>query len=287
MYCLLPVGGAAGPGVDVRRALKVAAVALIVAASPGLAQRQEPLPKELEGVGVDERLGARVPLALQFLDETGQPVSLGQFFRAGRPVLLTLNYYRCPMLCTLQLNGLVDALRELTWNPGREFEVVTVSIDPLEAPALAAGKKKIYLESLGRPGAETGWHFLVGRQPEIAALADAVGFRYRFDEARKEYVHAAVFVLLTPEGVVARYLYGVMVEPQTLKLGLAEASAGKLGSTVDRILLMCFHYDANAGRYVVAASRLMRAGGILTALCLGVWLGRWWWRERRAGERTR
>lgn len=271
----------------VHTAIRVAVLALLLSAAPGLAQRQEPLPRELEGVGVDEKLGARVPLDLAFTDESGQAVTLGQYFRRGRPVLLTLNYYQCPMLCTLQLNGLVDGLRELTWSPGREFEIVTVSINPLETPPLAAGKKKVYLESYGRPGAEAGWHFLVGRQPEIATLADAVGFRYRYNEARKEYVHAAAFMLLTPEGVVARYLYGVMLEPRTVKLGLAEASAGQLGSTADRILLMCFHYDANAGRYVVAASRLMQAGGILTALCLGTWLGRWWWREKRAGERER
>lgn len=271
----------------VHRAIWLAVVTLLVSAAPGPAQRQEPLPRELEGVGVDEKLGARVPLDLAFTDESGQAVTLGQYFRRGRPVLLTLNYYQCPMLCTLQLNGLVDALRELPWSPGREFEIVTVSINPLETPPLAAGKKKVYLESYGRPGAETGWHFLVGRQPEIATLADAVGFRYRYNEARKEYVHAAAFMLLTSEGVVGRYLYGVMLEPRTVKLGLAEASAGKLGSTADRLLLMCFHYDANAGRYVVAASRLMQAGGILTALCLGTWLGRWWWREKRAGERER
>ncbi|MGV8039440.1 MAG: SCO family protein [Thermoanaerobaculaceae bacterium] len=270
-----------------RKAIWLAVVTLLVSAVPGPAQRQEPLPRELEGVGVDEKLGARVPLDLAFTDESGRQVTLGQYFRPGRPVLLTLNYYQCPMLCTLQLNGLVDALRELPLSPGREFEIVTVSINPLETPPLAAGKKKVYLESLGRPGAEVGWHFLVGRQPEIATLADAVGFRYRYNEARKEYVHAAAFMLLTPEGVVARYLYGVMLEPRTVKLGLAEASAGKLGSTADRILLMCFHYDANAGRYVVAASRLMQAGGIVTALSLGTWLGRWWWREKRGSERKR
>lgn len=271
------------------RAVRIATLALAAAAasSPAPAQRQEPLPGELEGVGVDERLGGRVPLDLAFTDESGRHVALGQYFRHGRPVVLTLNYYQCPMLCTLQLNGLVEALRELAWSPGRDFEIVTVSIDPLETPALAAGKKRVYLESYGRPGAEAGWHFLVGRQPEIAALAEAVGFRYRYNEARKEYVHAAAFVLLTPGGVVARYLYGVMLEPRTLKLGLAEASAGRLATTGERILLMCFHYDASAGRYVVAASRLMQAGGILTALCLGTWLGRWWWRERRAGERER
>jgi len=271
----------------VRGAVRLATLALLLPAAVVLAQRQEPLPKELEGVGVDERLGARVPLDLVFTDETGRQVTLGQLFRPGRPLLLTLNYYRCPMLCTLQLNGLVEALRELPWSPGREFDIVTVSIDPLETAALAASKKKVYLESYGRPGAEAGWRFLVGRQPDIAALADAVGFRYSYNEARKEYVHAAAFMVLTPGGAVSRYLYGVMLDPRTLRLALAEASAGRLGSTADRILLMCFHYDASAGRYVVAATRLMQAGGALTALGLGVWLGRWWWRERRAGERER
>jgi len=253
-------------------------VLLLAASAP--AQREEPLPRELEGVGVDEKLGASVPRGLAFVDETGAVVTLGSYLDHGKPVILTLNYYECPMLCTLQLNGLVDALRELDWAPGRDFEIVTVSINPLETPRLAAAKKKTYLESLGRPGAEAGWHFLTGRQPEIVALADAVGFRYRYNEERKEYTHAAAFMLVTPDGRVARYLYGVMLEPKTVRLGLTEASQGRLGSTGDRFLLMCFHYDAGAGRYTVAAGRLMRLGGGLTTLVLGVWLGGWWWRER-------
>jgi protein SCO1 len=256
-------------------------VLALLLAVPSSAQRQEPLPKELEGVGVDEKLGASLPRGLAFVDDTGAAVTLGTYLGRGKPAILTLNYYECPMLCTLQLNGLVDALRELDWAPGRDFEIVTVSINPLETPRLAAAKKKSYLESLGRPGAEAGWHFLTGRQPEIAALADAVGFRYRYNEERKEYTHASVLTMLTPDARVARYLYGVMLEPKTVRLGLTEAGQGHLGSTGDRFLLMCFHYDADAGRYVVAAGRLMRLGGGCTALVLGVWLGGWWWRERR------
>lgn len=263
--------------------LAVVLVALACAA-PALAQRQEPLPSELEGVGIDERLGAAIPLDLQFTDESGKRVRLGDYF-GRRPVVLTLNYYECPMLCTLQLNGLIDGLGQLDWTPGNEFEIVTVSINPLETPTLARLKKQSYLAELGKPGAASGWHFLVGSEKEIRSLADAVGFRYRYNEQRREYVHAAGIMVATPNGTLARYLYGVVYEPKSLRLAVLEAGRGEVGSAAERFLLYCFHYDAEAGRYVVAAGNVMRAAGGLTALMLGAWLGSAWFKgSRRRGD---
>jgi protein SCO1/2 len=253
----------------------------------GAVQRQDPLPKELEGVGVTEKLGARLPLDLEFVDETGQTIRLASFFAKGRPVMLTLNYYSCPMLCTLMLNGLIDGLRELKWTPGKEFEVVTLSINPLETPTLARLKKQTYMEYYERPGAAAGWHFLTGRERDIRQLADAVGFGYAWVEARREYAHPAAIMLASPDGRVVRYLYGVMYEPKDLRLAIAEAGEGKVGSTAEQILLFCFHYDAEEGRYVIAASNLMRAGGLATAAIFGSWLFVWWRRSTRrrdAGE---
>ena len=272
----------------------VAALAWVLAAalSAGVAaaQRSEPLPKELEGVGITELPGARIPLDLEFIDENGVRVKLGDYFAKGRPVILTLNYYRCPMLCGLMLNGLLAGLRELAWQPGEQFEIVTVSIDPTETPTLARLKKESFMAELGRPGVAAGWHFLVGQPESITPLAEAVGFKYRYNEERKEYVHAAGLFVATPDGRVARYLYGVMYEGRTLRLALSEAAEGTIGTSVDRFLLYCFHYDANQGRYVVAATNVMRLGGAATVLILGVWLVAWWRRgagrgKDEAGER--
>ena len=267
------------------------ALAAALSVGESVAQRTEPLPKELEGIGISEVPGARIPLDLEFLDESGATVRLGDYFAKGRPVILTLNYYRCPMLCGLMLNGLLDGLRELAWQPGEQFEIVTVSIDPSETPTLARLKKESYMEELARPGVAAGWHFLVGQPESITPLADAVGFRYRYNEQRKEYVHAAGLFVATPDGRVARYLYGVLYEGRTLRLALSEAAQGTVGTSVDRFLLYCFHYDANQGRYVVAATNVMRLGGALTALILGLWLVAWWRRgagreKDEAGDRT-
>ena len=258
-----------------------AALALLVVALPASAQRQEPLPKDLEGVGITEHPGARLPLDLEFTDENGTSVRLGQYFSGDRPVILTLGYYRCPMLCTLVLNSLVDGLRDLPWTPGREFEIVTVSIDPTETPTLAKLKKQNYLQEYARPGAAGGWHFLTGREENIRKLADTVGFGYRYVQERSQYAHAAAIFVVTPDGRMAKYLYGVVYQPKTVRLALTEAGQGKIGTTVDQLLLYCFHYDAQEGRYVVAASNIMRFGGATTALVVGVWLAVSWRRGVR------
>jgi protein SCO1 len=268
-------------------ALVVAAAVTAGAAAPARAQRNEPLPKQLEGVGITEKPGAQVPLDLEFTAEDGKPVRLSQYISGKKPVILTLNYYRCPMLCTLLLNGLMDGLKALQWTPGQEFEVVTVSIDPLETPKLAMLKKESYISEFGRPAAAAGWHFLTGSERNIKTLTASVGFGYRYDEERQQYAHAAGIFLLTPDGRVARVLYGVMFEPRTLKLALTEAGEGKVGSTADQALLYCYHYDANAGRYVVAASNIMRLGGATTAVIVGVWLLSAWRRSARTGAGVR
>ncbi len=266
-----------------RRIVSALAGAGIVLAFAGARaeDRIEPVPKQLQRVGVEEKLDAALPLSLVFKDDAGREVTLGSYFRPGHPVLLTLNYYRCPMLCTLVLNGLVDGMKGLAWTPGDEFSVVTVSIDPRETSTLARAKKLSYLESLERPSAEAGWHFLTGSQESIDALTKAVGFSYEYDKETDQYGHAAVVMVATPEGRLGRYLYGVVFEPATLKLALLEASKGKIGSTWERFILYCYHYDAEQGRYAPAARSIMRVGGALTVLVLGFAVGGFWLRDRR------
>ena len=262
--------------------LPAVAAACAALALPAAAQdRLEPLPKALEHAGVEEKLGGALPLQLAFKDERGRDVSLGSYFRAGRPVILTLNYYRCPMLCTLELNGLVRGLKELSWTPGDEFEIVTVSIDPRESPTLAQAKKASYVSEYERPAASAGWHFLTGSAAAIDALTKAVGFAYTYDDATDQYAHPAVVVLAMPDGRVSRYLYGVEFEPATLRLGLLEASRGRIGSALDRFVLYCYHFDPNQGRYTLAAIEIMRVGAALVTLALGVLIASFWMQERR------
>ena len=239
-------------------------------------------PAKLSGVDVTERLGVSIPLDLRFTNDHGTDVRLGEYFDGNRPVLLTMNYSSCPMLCSLQINGLVDALSEMAWTAGTEFEMVTVSIDPRESTRIARLTKEKYLQDYGRPEAEDGWHFLTGEETDIQVLADQLGFGFRYLPDQNEYAHAAVTYVMTPDGVLSRNLYGVLYDPQTVRLSLVEASEGKVGSTIDKILLFCFRYDATEGRYGPAARQLMKAGGAFTVLCLGLVAARIWRRERQA-----
>ncbi len=234
------------------------------------AQNPESLPEELEGVGITEKLDAQIPLELEFQDERDQTVQLKQYFIGDRPVLLILAYYRCPMLCTLVINGAVEALKEIPLEPGEGYEIVTVSIDPLETPNLAQFKKQNYIKEFGKPEAAAHWHFLTGKEKNIKQLADAVGFGYKYNEDREEYAHPAVITICTPDGRVSRYLYGIQFEPQTMRLSFVEASEGKIGSTLDQVLLYCFHYDAEAGRYAPVAMNIMRIAGGGTVIILGI-----------------
>jgi protein SCO1/2 len=265
-----------------------AMVMVFLWAGSGVASAQlvEQVPEALEEVGITEHLDAKLPMDLEFRDEDGISVTLGSFFDGERPVILTLNYYRCPMLCGLMLNGLVDGLDQMEWTPGQEFEIVTVSINPLETPALAKEKKQNYIKRYGRPSAMTGWHFLTGNEPEIDRLAETVGFRFVYDPVEQQYAHAAAIFVCTPDGRVARYLYGIEYPPKRLKLGLLEASEGKIGTTLDQLILYCYHYDPTNRRYSPVAMNIMRVGGGATAAILGVTLGMLWFREWRRKKST-
>lgn len=249
---------------------------LTIAAARGDDQR----PLELQGVGIDEKLGNKIDLDLQFTAENGYEVPLRRFFASGKPVILNLVYYSCPMLCNLVLNGQTSMLREIAWTPGNEFQIVTISIDPTENFGLAARKKQFQIESYGRE-VQGGWHFLTDYKGNVKILADQMGFRYRWDDRTQQFAHSAAIMLLTPDGTVSRYLYGIKFNPRDVRLALTEASQGKLGSTVDKLLLFCFHYDSSARSYVLFARNLMRAGGVLIIFVMGFVLTHLWRRERR------
>jgi protein SCO1/2 len=244
------------------------------------ARGQSGLPPQLQKVGFDQRLGEQVPLDTTFVDESGHTVQLGKYFH-GKPVILVMAYYRCPMLCTLVLNGLVQGMLDMSFDVGNQFEVVTVSFDPRETPDLAAAKKQTYVSRYGRPGAAAGWHFLTGKEDSIRRLATAVGFRYVYDSATDQYAHAAGIMIVTPSGKLARYFYDLRYPGRDLRLGLIEASANKIGSPVDQVLLFCFHYDPIAGKYGVAVMNFVRLGGVLTIVVLGAFIGVQFRRERR------
>jgi protein SCO1/2 len=240
-------------------------------------------PAILREVGIDQRLDERVPLDLPFRDEDGRDVRLGDYF-GERPVLLALVYYECPMLCTQVLNGLVSALTVLSLSAGREFDVVAVSFDPAEGPGLAMAKKRSYLQRYERPGTEAGWHFLTGEQASIERLTRAVGFRYAYDRKRDQFAHGAAITVLTPSGVISRYFYGIEYAPRDVRLGIVEASANRVGSIADQILLLCYHYDPSTGRYGFVALTLVRIGGILTVVAFGLFL---WFEHRRVRREVR
>jgi protein SCO1/2 len=241
-------------------------------------------PVLLREVGIDQRLGDRVPLDARFRDEDGAEVPLGRYF-GPHPVVLALVYYECPMLCTQVLNGLVAAVKTLSFTAGREFEVVVVSFDPRETPALARAKKDTYVRRYGRPGTAGAWHFLTGGEPAIASLTRATGFRYAYDDAAAQFAHAAAIAVLTPDGRIARYLFGIEYAPRDLRLAIVEASGGRIGSAIDQVLLFCYHYDPTTGAYGLAALNLVRAGGAATAIVITGYVFVSLRRERRARTR--
>lgn len=246
---------------------------------PGGAPPPNVIPSMLEGVGVDEHLGRNIDLNLTFVAENGYPVPLSQYFKQGRPVILNLIYYSCPMLCNLILNGQTATLREIPWTPGKEFEVVTISIDPRESFDLARKKKAIYMASYERPA--PGWHFLTDHQGNAKRLAELIGFHYRYDERLEQYAHSAAIFVLTPEGRISRYLYGARYRARDLRFALAEASEGRTTMTVEKMLLFCYKYDPATGSYVLFAQNIMRAGGILTVLLISLFLWRMFRNERK------
>ena len=246
-------------------ALLLAAFLALGAAAQAQVQAVGIRPELLKDVGIDQKLDSQIPLALEFRDEHGRTVRLGEYF-GTKPVILSLVYYQCPMLCSQVLNGLLDSLKELNLEVGKHFDVVTVSIDPRDYPVAAEAKQVMYAGLYGRPGAVTGWHFLTGKDLEIHQLADAVGFRYAYDSVSEQYAHAAAIMVLTPQGKVSRYFYGISFPQRSLRLGLVEASANKIGSPVDQVLLFCYHYDPSSGKYSLVIANVLRAGALLTVL---------------------
>lgn len=235
-------------------------------------QAAEPIPPELQNIGVDEKLGTTIPLGLVFQDEDGKEVKLQEFFKNGKPVILTLIYYGCPNLCGFLLNGFVDSLKEFPWTPGKEFNVLTVSIDPTENPELAKQKKDSILKMYGREVSDSSWRFLTSTGDNASKLSSSVGFKYRYDEAEKQYAHSAAIFVLTPDGKVSRYLYGIQFPVRDLKFSLIEASQGKMGSVVDKLLMFCYHYDPKGKKYALMATNLMKVAAGVTVFSLLIFL---------------
>lgn len=235
----------------------------------------------LRQIGIDEKLGDYIPLDLVFTNENGEQVTLEQYFAEGRPVLLNLIYFRCPSICSLILNGVADGLRDLRWTPGNQFTVLTVSIDHNEDFELASQNREAYLRMLNRPGAENGWHFLTGTEDQIKALSDAVGFNFKWSEEAQEFLHGSAIMFLSPNGRVTRYLYGVQFSELNIRNALFDAADGRVGSTIERIMLYCFTFDEKTGAYTPYALGIMKVGGIAILFILGITIGLFWLRDRK------
>ncbi|MDZ7638163.1 MAG: SCO family protein [Bryobacterales bacterium] len=260
--------------------LLVAAVLIFV--SP-LLRGQVNVPLAMhEGVGVDEKSGETIDLDLTFVNEGGQKVALRQYFGQGKPVLLNLVYYRCPMLCNLVLNGQTETMRKIPWEPGADYTVLTISIDPTETAQLAREKRAVYLATYGKPA--PGWHFFSDDNGNVKKLAGQIGFNYKYDTRIEQYSHPSVITILSPEGKVSRYLYGIQFKPLDLRLGLAEAKEEKFSFSAEQLLLLCYHYDPAAGSYVMFAMNFMRGGGVLVVLLIAFMIFRLRRHEKSRGK---
>ena len=249
--------------------------------SPPERQPANERPAALRDVGLDQKLNGQLPLDAMFKDENGRDVALGEYFGKGRPVVLALVYFECPMLCTQVLNGATGALQTISLDAGKDFDVIALSFDPRETPKLAKAKKIAYMGRYGRPGTEHGWHFLTGSQESIKKVTDATGFRYTYDEAIGQFAHGALITVLTSEARISRYLYGIDYGGRDLRLALVEASNGAIATPVDRALLYCYHWDPTTGRYGFVVMNLLRGAGILTLLGFGAFIAMSLRRERR------
>jgi protein SCO1/2 len=245
-----------------------------------LSQNPSGRPEVLRDVGLDQKLNAQVPLDLTFRDEHGASVTIGQLLQ-GKPAILNLVYYQCPMLCTEVLNATLYSVKEIPLEIGKDFNIITVSIDPNEKPILAEAKQIMYSGLYGRPGAVRGWHFLTGDEAQIQRLAAAVGFRFAYDKVSKQFAHASGIMVLTPDGKISRYFYGISYRPRDVRLGLVEASEGKVGTLTDTILLYCYHYDPSTGKYGVVITNIVHAAGVLTVIALALMVFVFLRREKR------
>jgi protein SCO1/2 len=277
------------------------AAVLAMAATPALAQmtgaptpgvRLQPgvpsstIPAPLREIGFDQNIGQTIPLDAEFRDESGRAVRIGDYF-GKRPVVLLFAYYDCPMLCTQVINGLSTALGVLSLDPGKDFEIVTVSFDPRDTPRSASEKKAHYIERYHKPGAPEAWHFLTGTEPQIERLTAAAGFRYVWDKPTNQFAHPTGVIVLTPDGKLARYLFGIEYGPRDLRFAIVEASQGRVGNAVDSLLLYCYHYDPMTGRYGLVVMRALRVAGAGTVLALGAFIVVMVRRERTGNRATR
>jgi protein SCO1/2 len=242
-------------------------------------------PAALRNVGIDQKMGAQVPLDLPFTDESGRAVTLRQY--STKPVILALVYYQCPSLCNMVLNGIMRSARSLTMTAGDEFDVVAVSFDPHETPEMATAKKAAYMKEYDRPGSERGWHFLTGAEASSRALADAVGFHYAYDALTNQYAHASAIVILTPEGRTTQYFYGIEYPARDLRLALVEASHNRIGSAIDQVMLYCYHWDPARGKYGMVIMNVLRIAGLLTLGSLVTFMLIMFRRDFRAGRSYR
>ncbi|MDX1671697.1 MAG: SCO family protein, partial [Balneolaceae bacterium] len=242
-------------------------------------------PDNLQDVGIEERLGEKLPMHLKFADSSGDSLTIGELFNSDKPVLLNPVYYECPMLCTMVIDAVYTGVRQLKWKPGDDYTIITFSIDPDEDHQLASATKKEILNKLGQPGAEEGWHFLTGKPESIRQLTDAAGFNYqkidqRGEFRKSEYAHAAAIMFLSPDASLTRYLYGIKFDEFNMRNALYEAADGKIGNTVDQVLMYCYQYDPDSNSYVPVAWRIMQVGGLVTFLILGIFLGFLWLKEK-------
>jgi protein SCO1 len=242
-------------------------------------------PPRLENVGIEQHLNAQVPPDLTFMDDSGKPIKLAYYF-GRKPLILNLVYYNCTMLCGEALAGLASAMRLIKFDVGDEFDVITVSFDPRETPEMAAAKKKDFVDRYGRAGAAQGWHFLTGQQDSINALTKAVGFQYQYDPKTNQYAHATAIMVLTPQGRISRYFYGVDFPPKDLRMGLVEASQNKIGNAVDAVLLYCYHYDPESGKYGAMIGNILRLAAAATILLLGGMILILWRLDRAARKKA-
>lgn len=243
--------------------------------------------KELQGVGIDEKIGSNIDLNLTFKDENGETVTLAKYISGSHiPVIISPVYYSCPGLCNFHLNGLTDALKLMDWSVGDKFKVVAISFDSKETPDLALKKKASYMKVYDRAGTEGGWSFLTGDEANIKAFTSAVGFKFKWNEEAKEWAHASAAIVVTPDGRISRYLPGIMFDPKDVKLAINEASNGKMGTFVDNLVLYCFQYNPHQSKYTLYAFNIMKLGGALMVLVLALWLLPIWVRSRRAGAKA-